>query len=317
MLLTEPEIHGASLAAEQRGPDALPLWPRIGIYERLVAFSMALIFAILFLVLWLSASFLIGTSRALPRGPVGQLAGELILAGCAVAATFLSARIEGRDSLAYGFRDARAFPRLLGGGAVGFLSLTCMLLGLRLSGHFYFGSPAIHGAEILSFGLLYIILFVLVGLFEETLFRGYPLFKLSQSVGFWPAAILLALIFARVHLGNSGETRFGVVSTGLFALVIAYSIFRSGSLWWAIGFHSIWDYSQSFIYGVPDSGLLLPGHLLNSRFAGPDWITGGSAGPEGSYLIVIVLAAIVVVIHFSLRRGMALSQASGYMEKNN
>ncbi len=312
--MAEPEIHVASVIAREQEHDPLPLWRRTSLSERLLAFGMAVGFALLFVVMTLAARFLLGRT-VLPKGPLGMLTGEFVVAACALLATFLTAKIEDRDPLSYGFRDARAFPRLMGGAAAGFLSLTSMLLVLRFTGHFYFGSPAIHGGQIFYFGLLYLLLFLLVGLFEETLLRGYPLFKLSQSIGFWPAAILLALLFARLHLGNSGESRFGVVSTGLFALVLSYSILRSGSLWWAIGFHSIWDYSQSFIYGVPDSGLLLPGHFLNSSFTGPDWITGGSVGPEGSYLIVMVLAAIVWVIHISLRRSVAISQASDCVEK--
>jgi membrane protease YdiL (CAAX protease family) len=316
MLLAEPEIHVAGPLPREPEHDPLPLWPSTALSERLLAFATAVGFALLFIAIALAVRFVLGRTP-LPKGPLGMLIGEFTAAACALLATFLMAKIEDRDPLSYGFRDARAFPRFLGGAATGFLSLTVMLLSLRLAGHFYFGSPAIHGGQILYFALLYLVLFFFVGLFEESVLRGYPLFKLSQAMGFWPATILLALLFARMHLGNSGESRFGLVSTGLFALVISYSILRSGSLWWAIGFHAIWDYSQSFIYGVPDSGLLLPGHFLNSSFTGPDWITGGSVGPEGSYLIVIVLAAVILVIHFSLRRQLAISEAGDCVEKNS
>jgi hypothetical protein len=56
-----------------------------------------------------------------------------------------------------------------------------------------------------------------------------------------------------------------------------------------------WDWGESFLYSVPDSGALLPGHLLNSRMRGPDWLTGGSVGPEGSYVVFLVIAALWIL----------------------
>jgi hypothetical protein len=39
----------------------------------------------------------------------------------------------------------------------------------------------------------------------------------------------------------------------------------------------------------------LPGRLTNSSFHGPDWLTGGSVGPEGSYLVFVVIGALWVL----------------------
>jgi len=49
-----------------------------------------------------------------------------------------------------------------------------------------------------------------------------------------------------------------------------------------IGFHAAWNWGETFFYGVPESGFPPKGHLFNPTFAGPVWLTGGSAGPEGS-----------------------------------
>lgn len=67
-------------------------------------------------------------------------------------------------------------------------------------------------------------------------------------------------------------------------------------MWFAVGLHAGWDYAESFVFGVPNSGLTLPGYLLHARFDGPAWLTGGSAGPEGSLLILVVFAAMVMII---------------------
>jgi hypothetical protein len=75
-------------------------------------------------------------------------------------------------------------------------------------------------------------------------------------------------------------------SIGLFW---CFTVRRTGSLWFAIGLHASWDYSESFIYSVPDSGLTATGHLLNSSLHGPRWLTGGSVGPEGGVLIFVII----------------------------
>src|ERR1700720_4076417 len=65
---------------------------------------------------------------------------------------------------------------------------------------------------------------------------------------------------------------------------------RTGNLWFMVGFHAASDYAETFIYSTPDSGLLARGHLLNSTFHGPRWLTGGTIGPEGSVFAFVVFA---------------------------
>ena len=66
-------------------------------------------------------------------------------------------------------------------------------------------------------------------------------------------------------------------------------------MWWAVGFHMAWDWGESYLYSVPDSGAILPGHLINSSLHGPVWLTGGSVGPEGSYLAFVVIGTLWVL----------------------
>ena len=97
------------------------------------------------------------------------------------------------------------------------------------------------------------------------------------------------MVFGALHLGNTGEAKFGAVMAGAFGLLAAFSLWRTGNLWFAIGMHGAWDWGESFFYGVPDSGVALKGHLMNASFHGPEWLTGGTVGPEGSILVAAVL----------------------------
>jgi hypothetical protein len=85
-------------------------------------------------------------------------------------------------------------------------------------------------------------------------------------------------------------------------MVFCLSLWRTGSLWWAIGFHTSWDWAQSFLYGVADSGLMVQHHLMATHPEGKPILSGGATGPEGSIFIVAILALVCVIIVFTLPR---------------
>jgi len=187
----------------------------------------------------------------------------------------------------------------------GFLLLLVTLAVLRLLGVFYFGSVGLHGGEILVWGLLWGFTFLAVGLFEEFLFRGYALYTLAEGIGFWPAAVIMALFFGRAHMGNGGETYIGIGQVIVFALFASALLRRTGSLWLAVGTHAGWDWGQSYFFGVSDSGFQSPGHLLNPHIQGPTWLSGGTVGPEGSVVtsIILLLATAAFLAFYREDRG--------------
>jgi hypothetical protein len=158
--------------------------------------------------------------------------------------------------------------------------------------------------------------FLVVGLLEEYLNRGYLLFTLtrglagiyswlfkasqSKTLGFWTGALTVSLLFGLAHETNRGESPIGLLSAGLGSLVFCLSLWRTGSLWWAIGFHASWDWAQSFLYGVADSGLMVEHHLLATHPLGQPLMSGGTTGPEGSIFVLPLLAVISLIIMFTL-----------------
>ena len=147
-------------------------------------------------------------------------------------------------------------------------------------------------------GALWVWRFFVVGLFEEFLFRGYAQFTLATGIGFWPAAMALSAVFGAIHLANSGEDRVGALSVFVIGMFFCLTLRRTGNLWFAVGLHAAFDWGETFLFSVPDSGLVAPGHLLNSSFHGPVWLTGGTVGPEGSVMAfgVVALAAVAFAL---------------------
>jgi len=225
-----------------------------------------------------------------------ELVFEGAILGVALLAGWIMSRIEKRPFGVYGIPREGAFGKLFWQGAVWGLAFYAVEMGIIASlGGFSFGTLALSGFALVKYAVLWAICFVLVGLFEEFLFRGYAQYTLASGIGFWASAFLLSALFGGTHLFNPGEGWVGAVEVFMFGIFACFTLQRTGNLWFAIGFHAAGDYAETFIFSTPDSGLLAQGHLLNSTFHGPRWLTGGTIGPEGSAIDFVVFLLTFIV----------------------
>lgn len=252
------------------------------------AFYVAMFYTLQFVALRWAGSLELGAS-----GLWSMMLEESGMLLAAVLPAVVLARVERRPWGAYGLPPRQAFGRLFWAGIVwGFAAITLLLAamyGLRV---FQFGHLAIHGARVLRFAIFWAVFFLLVGFFEEFLLRGYSQFTVTRAIGFWPAAVLLSCAFGLIHSRNEAERWPGLLAAAVIGFFFCLTLRRTGTLWFAVGFHAAWDWGETFFYSVPDSGTLFPGHLLKSSFHGPQWLTGGVVGPEGSVLCFVVIAAV-------------------------
>jgi len=210
-------------------------------------------------------------------------------------ATLVMGRIEHRKFSEYGLPLRQALGKDFWIGCLsGFLAISGTLLVMFLLHGFRITGFALHGKAILYALSGWAIAFLMVGLFEEFLNRGYLQYTLASGIGFWPAAFVMSGFFAFGHAFNPHETFVGVGSVVLFGLLLCLFLRRSGNLWCAVGFHAAYDWGQT-LFGVPDSGIAPYHNLFNSAFSGPRWLTGGIVGPEASVLTPIALALVALV----------------------
>jgi len=228
---------------------------------------------------------------------------EIPFAICLLLCSWVMARIEKRGLGDYGLALRRGSGKhFLWGlfwGLCVFSGVTLLIAALH---GFSFGSLALHGGAVLRYAALWAIGFLLVGFVEEFLYRGYVQFTLSHAVGFWPAAVVWSAAFGGVHLFNSDENPIGAFEVFLFAMFACLTLRRTGSLWFAIGFHAAGDYAETFLFSVPDSGFLASGTLLHSSLHGPAWLTGGKVGPEASVFSMLLLCVAMFCFHISYPR---------------
>lgn len=252
------------------------------------------------------------------------------------AVTWIMSRIEGRPASTYGLGGRHRISLLFSGAFWGLLFLSLLVFILIKAGLLIVDARLLHGSDMIRYALAWIPPFLAIAFFEEYLFRGYLLYTLSRgfagtyrhisnlsrgaSVGFWAAALLLSVAFGLIHSSNAGESPVGLFCAAFISLVFCLSIWRTGSLWWAIGFHAAWDWAESFLYGVADSGVTVRFHLLATHPVGKPLLSGGATGPEGSLVAIpiAVLTAIIIVMTLRDKRRYAalLSPLSPSAESN-
>jgi membrane protease YdiL (CAAX protease family) len=254
-----------------------------------------LIFLLLFAFVALAGSFLTIVLH-LPQpartnlSPTGLLVQESTGLLAALAAAAIMGFLEGRSFGAYGLPRSGAFgARFWQGTAWGIAMIAAILLLIHAFGGFSFGELALRGTAIWRYAVLWGLALLCVGFFEEFLFRGYTQFTLALGIGFWPAASALSAAFGALHLFNGGEDKIGALSVFVIGMFFCLTLWRTGNLWFAVGLHAAFDWGETFLFSVPDSGIVAPGHLLNSSFHGPAWLTGGTVGPEGSVMAFVVV----------------------------
>ena len=124
---------------------------------------------------------------------------------------------------------------------------------------------------------------IMIGFYEEIVFRGYVLQNLLKSWNKWLALAVSSLVFASFHLNNPGMTLIPFINLFLAGVILGISYVYTKNLWFAIAFHFAWNFFQGPILGYKVSGLTLSA-LLQTEMKGDDLLTGGSFGFEGSVI---------------------------------
>ncbi len=205
--------------------------------------------------------------------------------------------IQKRKMSTMGFVKKGMIKEYLIGAAVGFAIFSIAVLigvvtgGLKIEGI----SPTFS----LGLFLSYLFGFMIQGMAEEVLCRGYFMVSYARAHKVYAAVIANALVFAALHLANSGITVLSFVNLVLFGIFASVYFIRRGSLWGIGALHSIWNFVQGNFYGILVSGNPVDGALLSTATVeGKELFSGGSFGLEGSISVTIVLVVGTLILYF-------------------
>jgi uncharacterized protein len=235
-----------------------------------------------------------------------------------LSATYLSGRwIDRRPFKKFGIRLSKAwfvdfaFGLGLGAFLMGLIFLVGWLTGsLRVTGFFEVYSQ--DGGFIVGM-LQALVFFVMVGIYEELLSRGYHLVNLAEGfnnkwIGRRWALILAylvsSLVFGLLHLGNPNATWVSAVNITLAGVFLGLGMVMTGSLAIPIGLHITWNFFQGNVFGFAVSGVRTGATVIATEVTGPAWLTGGNFGPEAGLLgLGAMLVGSVLIFVWVHRKG--------------
>ena len=162
----------------------------------------------------------------------------------------------------------------------------CVGLGL-LTGGLKFGgiSPEFS----IGIFVLYLLGYMVQGMAEEVLCRGYFLGSYARRYPVYAAVLANSLLFAALHLLNSGISVLAIVNLTLFGIFASLYFVRRGSIWGIGAFHTVWNLVQGNFYGIKVSGMSLGNTFLTMNpVEGKELLNGGDFGMEGSLICTLV-----------------------------
>ena len=217
---------------------------------------------------------------------------EGVMTLIALGATWICVRLRREGMASVGFKLDRRWAGELGWGVLLGAALMGVAAGLVwVAGGVTFQLDPARSLRVMASGFL---MFAMVGLFEESLFRGFLFQRLLAGIGVWPAQLILAAAFALIHWGNPGMAGavklWATADIALAAVLMGLAYLRTRSLALPVGIHLGWNWTQGNVLGFGVSGTTAHGWVLPVFHGKPDWLSGGAFGLEASLMGVIAVA---------------------------
>jgi membrane protease YdiL (CAAX protease family) len=212
---------------------------------------------------------------------VPGLADWIVILAAAVGGHVISLRWVDRRPWQYVWLDRTAAEprRLIEGYLLGVLAIGLPSVALIASGWLSVGphSPGSWaGAAVRVSALL-----LVAALAEELLFRGYIFAVLREKLGWAPALAVTSVAFGYAHVSNPGASPRALLLVMLAGLFLGATVAILRSVYAAWMAHFAWNWTMAVLLHIPVSGVETETPDYRTVETGPDWLTGGSWGPEG------------------------------------
>lgn len=139
-----------------------------------------------------------------------------------------------------------------------------------------------------------LLLFALVCVFiqsttEELWCRGFMYERINVHYPLWVAIVVNGLFFAGMHVFNEGASFLPIFDIAICGLSFSLAKWYTGSIWFPMGIHTAWNFTQNFLFGLPNSGLVSECSVfaLDAANARTNLIYSASFGVEGAIPAVV------------------------------
>ena len=249
------------------------------------------ILSFLLLFIGLSAAAQLTARAALGGLPRGSKLVFILLAITATAAVYLTRRFLDQKSFAsLGFgRPETAWKDLSFGFALSGAMAACVFATMGALGLIENVTVTLSASGAIPVLAGPLLITILIGYWEELVFRGYLLQNLAEGLGMSTAIVVSCLLYGAVHAANPNAGVLSTLIIVLFGFLRIYGYLATGLLWLSIGMHIGWNFFQGPVFGFAASGHAAEQTLISHETRTPDWLSGGDFGPEASVLTVPVV----------------------------
>ena len=205
-----------------------------------------------------------------------------------VIATLFCIFIQKRKAESLGYTKKNAVSQYLLGLVVGFsiFSAGVLFTIITKTATYTLNNEKIN----IGLYLALILGWIIQGMSEEVVCRGFFLVSLSRKLPVPAAIFISSFAFAAIHLGNNNLTVLAFINLALFGIFASLVFLRTKNIWFVSAIHSVWNYVQGNFYGIPVSGGFSGPHILTAQFdMTKEVINGGAFGLEGGLAVTIVL----------------------------
>ncbi|HEM4069862.1 TPA: CPBP family intramembrane metalloprotease [Streptococcus suis] len=207
--------------------------------------------------------------------------------------------VEKSPWLGLGIRKKGALKDFLLGWGIGAVMLTtCVLL--------MWGFGAIQvtsfqfSANLVGEFLILVLAWSIQGTAEELLTRGWIFSSLSAKHNIPVGILISSLFFTFLHLGNDAISLIPLLDLTLFAILACLVMLKTGNLWVIGGLHAAWNCFQGNVFAFPVSGTQAGQAFISVITTGPDWLSGGAFGVEGSVISLLIQAGMITWLVYEL-----------------
>lgn len=129
---------------------------------------------------------------------------------------------------------------------------------------------------------------------------GYAFQRLIDAIGPVRATLIIVALSAMragfppsAYINSSGAR---VLVAMLASMLFCICWFRTHGLWLLWGVQFAWAASTAALFGLPVNGDVSLISIVDTRAAGPAWLTGGAYGPAATLAAILVLVVAIPVL---------------------
>lgn len=207
--------------------------------------------------------------------------------------------VEKSPWLGLGFTKKGAGKDFLLGWGIGATMLTTCTLIMWGLGAIEFTSTQF-SIKLLGEFFILILAWSIQGTTEEILSRGWMFSSLSAKHTIPVGILISSLFFTFLHLGNHAISLIPLLDLTLFGVLTCLMMLKTGNIWTIGSLHAAWNCFQGNVFAFPVSGTQAGHAFIQVGITGPEWLSGGNFGVEGSVISLFVQSGMIAWLVYDL-----------------